>query len=339
MNNYFIGIMTGTSADAIDACIVSFKNGFHLIASDSINHKFSFKKDYEECIAKGLKTVDQSEKLMGLENDLNNKTLELVNNILYKNNLSNKDISSIGFSGQTVFHTNKKSYQIGNPQFIANNSNIQVISDFRNFDIKNGGIGAPLIPIFHKYLYGEENKKKIIFNIGGIANGTFLDGKNISLASDVGPGNCLMDYISAKNYGFAYDKNGDFAKRGKFSSSLYEKLIKECSDMDYPRADDKNDYYKLIDETLLKMRPDNALNTLAFFTAQKIEDFYNFCGKPEEVIFHGGGVKNLFLMNLLKEKVKRELRTTDNEIPSKSVEAAAFAYLAYMNKGEIFDIK
>ena len=109
--------------------------------------------------------------------------------------------------------------------------------------------------------------------------------------------------------------------------------------MGYPRADDKNDYYKLIDETLLKMRPDNALNTLAVFTAQKIEDFYNFCGKPEEVIFHGGGVKNLFLMNLLKEKVKRELRTTDNEIPSKSVEAAAFAYLAYMNKVEIFDIK
>ena len=109
--------------------------------------------------------------------------------------------------------------------------------------------------------------------------------------------------------------------------------------MEYPRADDKNDYYKLIDNTLLKMSPEDALNTLANFTVQKIKDFYDFCGEPEEIIFHGGGVKNLFLMKLLKENIKQEIRTTDNEIPSESVEAAAFAYLAYMNKGETFDVK
>ncbi len=339
MSNYFIGIMTGTSADAIDGCIVSFENGFDLIASDSINHKDSFKKDYEECIAKGLKTTEQSETLRRLENDLNNKTLELVNNILCENNLTDKDIASVGFSGQTVFHTYEKSYQIGDPQFIANNSMIKVISDFRNFDIQNGGMGAPLIPVFHQYLYAEENKKKIIFNIGGIANGTYLDGKNISLASDVGPGNCLMDYISAESYGFPYDKNGDFAKKGNLSSSSYKELLRKCSDMSYPRADDKNDYYKLINNTLLEIAPEDALNTLAVFTAQKIEDFYNFCDKPEDIIFHGGGVKNSFLMNLLKEKIGQKIRTTDNEIPAESVEAAAFAYLAYMNKGKVFNVK
>ncbi len=339
MSDYYIGIMTGTSADAIDGCIVSFKDSFKLIASDRIDHKDSYKKNYEECISKGIKKVDQSEELMKLEDDLNNKTLELVDNILCKNNLSTEDITSIGFSGQTVFHTNKKSYQIGDPQFLANNSKIRVISDFRNFDILNGGMGAPLVPIFHKYLYAEEDKKKIIFNIGGIANGTYLDGKNISLASDVGPGNCLMDYISAESYGFPYDKNGDYAKRGKLSFNSYNKLVKECCDMRYPRADDKNDYYKLIDKRLLKMPPDDALKTLTTFTAQKIKDFYDFCDQPEEVIFHGGGVKNLFLMDLIKERIQQEPRTTDNEIPSSSVEAAAFAYLAFMNKGEVFDIR
>lgn len=335
MNKYFIGIMTGTSADGIDGCIVSFQKGFKLIDSDVIKGG-SYKKDYEECIAEGIKTVDQSEKLMKLENDLNILTLELINSFLEKNDLSSEDIAYIGFSGQTIFHTNKKSYQIGNPQFIANNSRIKVISDFRNFDIKNGGMGAPLIPIFHKYLYAEKNKRKIIFNIGGIANGTYLDGKKISLASDVGPGNCLMDYISAENYDLPFDKDGNFAKRGEFSTGLYEKLIQECSHMGYPRADDKNDYYRLIDDNLLKMPPDDVLKTLTNFTAQKIEDFYNFCGQPEDVIFHGGGVKNLFLMNLIKERIKIDPRTTDNEIPSKYVEAAAFAYLAYMERGEVF---
>tara|TARA_B100001113_G_scaffold106100_1_gene86079 strand:- start:8412 stop:9431 length:1020 start_codon:yes stop_codon:yes gene_type:complete len=339
MSNYFIGIMTGTSADAIDGCIVSFENEFNLIAYDSIFHEESYKEDYEKCIAQGLKTIDQSKTLMRLENHLNTKTLELINKILSKNNLTYKDIFSIGFSGQTVFHTYEKSYQIGDPQFLSKNSKIKVISDFRNFDIQNGGMGAPLVPIFHEYLYAEENKNKIIFNIGGIANGTYLDGKRISLASDVGPGNCLMDYISAKSFGVPYDRNGDFAKKGKLSSVLYKKLIKECSNMEYPRADDKNDYYKLIDNTLLKMSPEDALNTLANFTVQKIKDFYDFCGEPEEIIFHGGGVKNLFLMKLLKENIKQEIRTTDNEIPSESVEAAAFAYLAYMNKGETFDVK
>ena len=335
MGKNFIGVMTGTSADGIDGCIVSFENGFKLIDSGWVRGN-SYKKDYEKCIAEGIKIVDQSERLMNLENDLNTLTLELIDGLLDMNDLSPKDIACIGFSGQTIFHTNKKSYQIGNPQFIANNSRIKVISDFRNFDIKNGGLGAPLIPIFHKYLYAEKDKRKIIFNIGGIANGTYLDGKKISLASDVGPGNCLMDYISAENYNLPFDENGDFAKRGEFSRDLYEKLIQECSHMDYPRADDKNDYYRLIDNNLLKMPPDDVLKTLTNFTAQKIEDFYNFCGQPENVIFHGGGVKNLFLMNLIKERIKIEPRFTDNKIPSKYVEAAAFAYLAYMEKGEVF---
>ena len=338
MKNYFIGIMTGTSADAIDGCIVSFENEFKLIDSSWIKND-SYKKDYEECIAEGIKTVDESEKLMKLENDLNILTLELIDDLLDMNNLSPKDITCIGFSGQTVFHTNQKSYQIGDPEFIANNSGIKVISDFRNFDIKNGGMGAPLIPIFHQYLYAEENKRKIIFNIGGIANGTYLDGKNISLASDVGPGNCLMDFISTESYGLPYDQNGDFANRGEFSIELYDRLMQECSHMVYPRADDKKDYYKLIDNDLLKMPPDDALKTLTNFTAQKIQDFYNFCDQPKDVIFHGGGVNNLFLMNLIKERIKIEPKTTDNEIPSKSVEAAAFAYLAYMEKGKVFDVK
>ena len=209
MNKYYIGIMTGTSADAIDGCVVSFDGNFNLIASGSVNHERGYKENYEECIVQGVKEVHRSKKLEKLEYDLNKKSLQLIENLLNESKLSYKDEIAIGFSGQTVFHSKEKSYQIGDPQFIANSSNIKVISDFRNFDIAQGGSGAPLIPAFHKYLYSEKEKEKIIFNIGGIANGTYLKGNEISLASDVGPGNCLIDKIANKGDVIFFDQSSD----------------------------------------------------------------------------------------------------------------------------------
>ena len=342
MSKYHIGIMTGTSADAIDGCIVSFENDFSLIASDSIDHEHGYKDNYEYCIAQGLKEVHQSKKLEKLENDLNEKSLELIEKLLSKNNLSYEDVIAIGFSGQTVFHSREKSYQIGNPQIIANNSKIKVISDFRNFDIAKGGSGAPLIPAFHKYLFSENRKEKIIFNIGGISNGTYLKGNEISLASDVGPGNCLIDKIAKKELGLSFDNDGDLARKGELHHALLD-LLSTTSDninFGYPRADEKTSYYRLLEfDALLGMNPSDILRCLTELTAEKIKDFFHYCNQPEEVIFHGGGTKNSFLMELIGEKLNRPIITSDNIIPSKFVEAAAFAYLGYKNKGKVFDTR
>lgn len=342
MDKYFIGIMTGTSADSLDGCVVSFDKKFKLITSTSIDHRDGYKENYELCIAAGFKTIEESEILLKLEDDLNNKTLELIQKLLKKSELNAHDISAIGFSGQTVFHTNERSYQIGSPQQISNNSKIKVISDFRNFDIAQGGSGAPLIPAFHKYLYSEKEKEKIIFNIGGIANGTYLKGNEISLASDVGPGNCLIDKIANKELGIPFDSGGELAKKGMLLHNLLHSLEKAIDNINfgYPRADEKTSYYKLLDSgVLLGISPNDALRCLTELTAEKIKNFFDYCNQPEEVIFHGGGTNNSFLMNLLSEKLEREIRTTDNIIPSKFVEAAAFAYLAFINRGEVFDIK
>jgi len=335
MSKYYIGIMTGTSADSLDACLVSFENGFKFIHSKSNALPERYKLDYEESIDRGFKTTKESKKLKNIEDTLNKKTSQLVNRLLKDSNITKNEIKMIGFSGQTVFHTNEKSYQIGNSQNIANNTGINVMSDFRNYDIKNGGIGAPLIPAFHKYIYSEENKRKIIFNIGGIANGTYLDGENIVLASDVGPGNCLMDQISLKQFNEMYDKNGAMAAKGIVLNNLLDYLLKK-SPSEYPRADDKQDYYKLINEEFYNENTCDGLRTLAEFTAEKIKQFYVACDQPEEIIFHGGGTKNIFLMNLLSKKISKKIKTTDEKIPSKFVEAAAFAYLAYKKKGKIF---
>ena len=337
MSKYFIGIMTGTSADALDGCVVSFEDKFELICSASLTLDGSYKRDYEECIRAGYKNTNESKKLFELENILNQKTIELINILLKKANIDISQVSSVGFSGQTVFHTNEKSYQIGNPAYISELSKIDVYSDFRNFDIKNGGIGAPLIPAFHKYLYAIE-KDRLIFNIGGIANGTYLKKGEVAIASDVGPGNCLLDYVSSKSFDKPFDDNGAEAAKGEIDNLLLKQLIDKCDGMTYPRADDKQDYYRL-EELFTKIEPNSLLRTLAELSAEKIKDFYEYCGKPEEVIFHGGGTKNKFLMSLIKNKISGFVRTTDNEISSKFVEAAGFAYLAYLKKGEIFKTK
>ena len=339
MSNYFIGLMTGTSADALDGCIVSFNGKFKLVQALSLELEESYKKDYERSLKNGHKTTKESKKLAKLEKILNKKSIDMVNRLVKEANLSISDISYIGFSGQTVFHTNEKSYQIGDARSLAKKTKIKVISDFRNFDIKSGGIGAPLIPVFHKYLYSENNKKKLVFNIGGIANGTFLKGGEISLASDVGPGNCLLDLVSEIKLNTPFDNNGEEASKGEINQELLNQLLSNSSHMEYPRADDKKDYYKIFDDAFLKINKNSLLRTLSEFTAQKIKDFYDFCNKPDEVIFHGGGTNNLFLMNLIDSKINSSIKTTDNEIPSKYVEAAGFAYLAYLKKGEIFEVK
>ena len=214
-----------------------------------------------------------------------------------------------------------------------------MISDFRNFDIKNGGMGAPLIPKFHQYLFGNENKDKVIFNIGGIANGTYLNNKKIVLASDVGPGNCLMDLVATKRLDSNFDLNGETASKGKIIEGMLEMLHASCVHLDYPRADDKQDYYKILNINFDKHQTEDILRTLAQFTADKIYEFFNNCGNPEEVIFHGGGINNNFLMNLIEKKLKVQIKTSDFKIPSKFVESAAFAYLAFLRQGELFSAK
>ncbi len=354
MSKYFIGIMTGTSADALDGCLVSFEDKFKLInvASEDLESpllKGTYKDIYEDCVKAGYKLASDSSKMLDLDNVINIKTCELVNKIILDANINIKDVCAVGFSGQTIHHTYTRSYQLGNPQLIANNLNIKVISEFRNYDIKAGGMGAPLIPAFHKYLFAEKGKDKLVFNIGGISNGTYLQGETISQGTDVGPGNCLIDLVAIKKLGEPFDMNGEEASRGQINKTLLDKLMNEK--MSYPRADDKKTYYNLVPwlfknideykssdyEDFLRIETSSLLRTFSEYTAEKIKEFYEFCDYPQEVIFHGGGTKNLFLMSLIRNKLGGEIRTTDDEIPSKSVEAAAFAYLAYLKKGEIFE--
>lgn len=321
--------MTGTSADSIDGCVVDFSNGFELIHSKSNNLEKNYKSKYEEAIKKGFKNKEDDEIVLELEESLNKSSVKLIKNLL--DEIDTSLISAIGFPGQTMFHDTERSYQIGCAQFLADEVGIKVIHDFRNYDMQKGGLGAPLVPEFHKYLFAESNKRKVIFNIGGISNGTYLDGEDIKVASDVGPGNCLIDLVAMRDFGMPYDEDGKIAATGQIDQRLLNSLLDKIRTKSYPRADDKSFYYNL--DELESNKPENLLATLSELTALCISDFCRSCDMPVEILLHGGGTKNKFLMERLEKNIGSSLKFTDRLIPSKFVESAAFAYLAYLKRG------
>ena len=324
-NLAFIGIMSGTSKDALDGGLYVFeesKKSFKFHHLQSIN----FSKQYKNF---------QSTELINEE--ITNKSIELVKKILEQ---VKHTPSGIAFSGQTIKHTDSESIQAGNPQLIADSTGIKVYSDFRNWDIKNGGKGAPLIPAFHEFLFSEGSESKLIINIGGIANGTHLSDTGINIASDIGPGNCLLDYAASKIVNIDFDKDGKIASRGKINKKLFEELINNFPENIYPRADDLKvytEYFFKNFESFKKLPSNDLFRTLTEVTAEMIFKFFVFCERTEKVIFHGGGTLNSFLMERIEQKIEKKLHTTDDfGVPSKYVESAGFAYLAYKKRSEIF---
>ena len=322
MSDLYIGLMSGTSRDSLDGCLVSFRNGLEVKNLKTI----SFSKDYQS-------SNDQS----FIDEEITYKSLALVKQLISEH--SKEAIVAIAFPGQTISHTDEFSLQAGSPQTIAKESGIPVFADFRNFDIANGGKGAPLIPLFHQFLLSDEAKSKLIFNIGGIANGTYLKGNEIELASDVGPGNCLMDTAMRKLGLGLFDKDGALARSGKIDNAILKLFMKELENLSYPRADDISVYMNIFERyesEILNIDPADVLCSLTEVTATKIIEFINSCDHVDELIFHGGGTENKYLMSRIKESVSIEVKSIDHIAPSKYIEAIAFAYLAFKERAILF---
>ena len=324
MSNLFIGIMSGTSRDSLDACLVDFTDNFQIIATETLGFDPSYKTSTE---------------ISSINSEITNKSIEIVKSLIKKSSIDEKKIIGIGFSGQTISHDDHHSLQAGDPKKIAELTNIDVFSDFRNKNIAEGGRGAPLIPDFHQYIFSEAGKRKLIINIGGISNGTYLDGEMIAAASDIGPGNCLLDFVMTSLQLGDYDKDGEIASSGVINHPIKDELLSWFKDMRYPRADDitayLNPFQKRFEE-YKKIPANELLRTLVEVTAEKIKEFYEYCDFPDEILFHGGGTLNKRLMKSIAEKTRSDIQTTDHIVPSRYMESSAFAYLAYADKGVLF---
>ena len=314
--------MSGTSRDSLDGCLVSFSNGLEIKNLETIY----FSKDYQS-----------SNNQSYISEEITQKSIDLVKKLI--SNHSKENIIAIAFPGQTISHSDEFSLQAGSPEIIAKESGIPVYADFRNFDIAHGGKGAPLIPLFHQYLLSDNSKNKLIINIGGIANGTYLKGPEIELASDVGPGNCLMDEAMRKLGLGLYDNDGLLARSGNINDEILELFMNELQNLSYPRADDISVYMNILEKyesEILNIAPADALCTLAELTATKIIEFLKSCNSVDELIFHGGGTENKYLMSRIKELTAIPVKSIDDVAPSKYIEAIAFAYLAFQERAILF---
>ena len=253
--------------------------------------------------------------------------------------LDNLDIvkksNLIGFHGQTIYHNPEIniSLQLGNPKKLATLLNKDVVSDFRSLDIKLGGEGAPLAPIYHKFLLEKLDLKlpSCIINIGGVSNISYWDGTQL-IGFDIGPGNALMDdYIRSISNKY-FDENGNLASKGIPNKEMLDQFLTNIYfKKKYPKSLDRNffksSYLLLLNKNI---SISDTLATLAEFTVGPIIQSVNSLPKKiKNIIVTGGGYKNNHLMNCLKKRLDLNIiMENELDINFDYVESELIAFLS-----------
>ena len=338
-----IGLMSGTSMDGVD---------LSLIKSDGNNEFISILDNYcefEEKLRENL--VSLRKKIHSLD-DLNKHTEELndlereitlfhskIIDEIIKNYDGNIDL--IGFHGQTIFHNPEKkiSKQLGDGKLLSQLTKKIVINNFRDEDLKNGGQGAPLTPIFHKLISGIINQKYSIdfpinfINIGGITNMTQITKSNL-YACDIGPGNCLIDEWIRKKSKKKFDENGSISSIGKINNLILNQAIDNFSIKSYDQSLDVNDFdISFVRELELEDGSATLNNFSAYLISKGIKHVIKKTKNAEGIyLVCGGGRKNKKLIEnidkYLKDK-KIQLKNIDAYgFNGDFIESQAFGYLA-----------
>ena len=338
-----LGLMSGTSGDGVDASIIS-SDGITQY-EEILNKYFEYdRKIYENLHNIKGKIIKQEDlkknrdEINYLEKEITLFHAKVVNKVL---DLINKKIDFIGFHGQTIYHSpiEKISKQIGDGNLLSQLTKKIVIYDFRQNDIKNGGEGAPLVPIFHRIIV-EQKKIQLpvcILNIGGVTNVTVIENLNKEgfLSKDLGPGNCLIDEWIRKNTKNKFDINGEIAKRGKTN----DLILNQALDNFYNKTNQISSSFDIKDFSLGFVRGlslEDGAATLTEFSGRIIEAgllsyYLDYKNKILRVIICGGGRKNLTLIESIKSRIHKDLiiqPIDDYGIDGDYVESQAFAFIA-----------
>jgi len=346
-HSLYIGLMSGTSLDGIDAVLAKIGPNGEASALDAVSSPFSpeLRKALFELQSPGQNELHR-EKQAG--NALALAYADAIDQLLKKVALQPSDITAIGAHGQTIRHqphlgNMAYTHQTLNPALLAEKTGIDVIADFRSRDLAAGGHGAPLVPAFHAQQFVED-KNLAILNIGGIANLTLLPKSGEVTGFDCGPGNMLMDAWIHEHQGNAFDENGQWALQGKVNEVLLTKMLSDSFFAKAPPKSTGRDDFHLqwlqekigsenylcedVQATLLHLTAHSALEALAQHAPQ-----------TQKLIICGGGARNNALMNLLAIKAQHfftqalEITTSESVgIDPQLVEGLAFAWLAWAHK-------
>jgi anhydro-N-acetylmuramic acid kinase len=335
------GAMSGTSADGVDVAIVSITGcGLEMRARLVASHHRPFHGGLREIISRirmGMPMPISALASVGREISL--CYAAVVNECLVIAGANAGELAAVAAHGQTLFHDPPNTIQWLDPALIAAEVGCPVVSDFRRADCAAGGQGAPLVPMADYLLFRDAKKNRVLLNIGGIANLTFIPaggGIDSLIAFDTGPGNCLSDYVmrQADPRGAGWDDGGRLAAGGV---PVYPLVTLALSSPYFsqapPKSTDGPAMIKVFADAQSAMGRrypvDYLLRSACLITADAIlESMRKFLNPfPDEIIVSGGGTKNRVLMEMLSQPLgARIVRTIDEiGIPSEAKEAMAFA--------------
>lgn len=343
MPEYFIGLMSGTSVDAIDAVLMDFaQSNTYIVSSYSQAISVQLHSDINSLIAARQLPIN----IEKLDQQFVNASCEVVRQLLKLTSIDARQISAIGSHGQTVFHNPKgippASIQIGNPHIIANTTGIPTIGNFRQADIDAGGQGAPLACAYHAKVLQSTEEERVVLNLGGIANITKLpkDKNEPIIGFDTGPANTLMDAWSQKHLNKLYDQDGNWAQSGKVNLTLLEQMLEDSYFTNLPPKSTGREHFNLewiqhqLDTCGSPISIEDVQATLLALTTHSIADSIDaWCPQTEKILLCGGGSENKFLVQQLENILdgKALQSTSDYGVPAKWMEAMAFAWLAKLN--------
>jgi anhydro-N-acetylmuramic acid kinase len=333
-SDLYIGIMSGTSLDGIDAALVDLSQAAPRHAA---SHFQPFAEPLKEALL-ALHQVNHNELHQShlIANQLAREYAAATHALLRKAGISAKSIRAIGCHGQTVRHRPEHGYtvQLNNAALLAELTGINVVSDFRSRDIAAGGQGAPLVPAFHDHVLRHPDVHRVILNIGGIANLTDLPpGKNTT-GFDSGPGNLLLDAWIARRQGKPYDKDGEWSATGKIIPSLLLRLLTEPFFAAAPPKSTGRDLFNLawLQRHLNgEEKAEDVQATLLALTGDSVAAaIQSFCAGAREIYVCGGGAHNTALISHLQQALPQchIQKTEELGIAADWMEAIAFAWLA-----------
>ena len=337
MGDLYIGLISGTSMDGIDAVLVEFGESSLQILQ---TRDYAYPPELRERLINAMQlpencTVDD---IGELDQRIGVCFRDAAQALLEDAGVAASAVTAIGSHGQTLRHQPDAerpfTLQIGDPTLIATGTGITTVADFRRADLAVGGQGAPLAPIFHEWLFRQSGSGRTILNIGGIANITILADDRATTGFDTGPGNTLMDAWTRKHRNETFDRNGEWAASGSVDTELLKRLL---SDPFFSATPPKSTGFEQFNLEWLDAAGAGAIDagdvqaTLCALTAASVSNAITaFAAGTKEILVCGGGVHNAELMRRLGESMPAiSLSSTATAgLDPDWVEAAAFAWLA-----------
>jgi len=329
----YIGLMSGTSLDGVDAALVDLRARPLLRGAVSVPYPKGLKA---MLLALHEPSMDELHFASVAGVELSRLYASAVGRVLRKCHVSARAVRAIGCHGQTVRHAPAAGYsvQLGNPAWLAERTGIPVVADFRSGDIAAGGQGAPLVPAFHAAVFQSKRVHRAIVNLGGIANLTDLPNRGPVTGFDTGPGNMLLDTWAREKFGRDFDRGGMLASRGRPIESLLRALLADSYFRRLPPKSTGRDRFNLDwlrRFGVVRYKAEDVQASLAELTARSIGDaFARFCPGAREVYLCGGGARNTDLVRRIALALPKSAvaSTAQLGIHPDWVEAMAFAWLA-----------